>query len=52
MVKALKAKNIDVEYITFADEGHGFRQAENIKQLYEKELAFYQRLLRNNGDYT
>lgn len=46
MVNALRQKNIDVEYVTFAEEGHGFRQADNIKILYEKELAFYQRLLR------
>jgi dipeptidyl aminopeptidase/acylaminoacyl peptidase len=45
MVNALRQKNIDVEYVTFTEEGHGFRQADNIKILYEKELAFYQRLL-------
>ena len=45
MVKALQKKNIAVEYITFAEEGHGFRQADNIKILYEKELAFYRGFL-------
>lgn len=45
MVNALKQKNIPVEYVTFADEGHGFRQSDNIKILYEKELAFYQQFL-------
>jgi dipeptidyl aminopeptidase/acylaminoacyl peptidase len=49
MVNALHQKNIDVEYVTFAEEGHGFRQADNIKILYEKELEFYQRLLRKSG---
>ncbi len=48
MVTALQQKNIPVEYITFADEGHGFRQANNIKVLYEKELAFYQQFLEKN----
>jgi len=42
MVEALTQKNIRVEYIAFANEGHGFRQADTIKTLYEKELAFYQ----------
>jgi dipeptidyl aminopeptidase/acylaminoacyl peptidase len=45
MVNALKQKNIPVEYVCFAEEGHGFRQANNIKILYEKELAFYQKFL-------
>jgi dipeptidyl aminopeptidase/acylaminoacyl peptidase len=48
MVNALKKKDIAVEYITFADEGHGFRQAENIKTLYDKELSFYQGFLASN----
>lgn len=48
MVTALQQKNIPVEYVTFADEGHGFRQANNIKFLYEKELAFYQQFLEKN----
>ena len=45
MVNALKQKNIPVEYVAFAEEGHGFRQANNIKILYEKELSFYQQFL-------
>ncbi len=45
MVNALKQKNIPVKYVTFAEEGHGFRQADNIKLLYESELAFYQTFL-------
>ncbi|TVQ44655.1 MAG: S9 family peptidase [Gloeocapsa sp. DLM2.Bin57] len=41
MVKALEAKGIPVTYITFPDEQHGFRKAENIKTALESELAFY-----------
>ena len=42
MVAALTQKGNKNTYITFADEGHGFRQAENIKRAIEAELAFYQ----------
>ena len=42
MVAALKAKGIKTEYVTFAEESHGFRQAANIKHAIESELAFYQ----------
>lgn len=41
MVAALKAKGIYTEYVTFAEEGHGFRQAQNIQRALEAELAFY-----------
>lgn len=44
MVKALEAKGLPVSYITFPDEQHGFRQAENIKTALESELGFYQRV--------
>ncbi|MGB1245213.1 MAG: alpha/beta hydrolase family protein, partial [Porticoccaceae bacterium] len=42
MVKLLQDKGIKVEYVTFADEGHGFRKANNIIRAMEAELAFYQ----------
>lgn len=45
MVKALEAKGIPVTYITFPDEQHGFRKAENIKTAIESELAFYRNSL-------
>lgn len=32
MYNALKEKGIKTSYITFADEQHGFRKAENIKK--------------------
>ena len=42
MVKLLEDKGIKVDYVTFPDEGHGFRKANNIIRAMEAELAFYQ----------
>ena len=42
MVKLLEEKNIQVAHVTFPDEGHGFRKADNIIRAMESELAFYQ----------
>ncbi|WGL16904.1 S9 family peptidase [Microbulbifer bruguierae] len=44
MVKALEQRGIPVAYITFADEGHGFRAASSIKMALEGELEFYSRI--------
>src|SRR5690606_32211641 len=44
MVNALTAKGITNAYVTFAEEGHGFRQAENIERAQEAELFFYSRV--------
>ena len=44
MVEAIKQKGIPVAYVTFADEGHGFRQAENIKKAIDTEFLFYSRI--------
>jgi len=41
MVEALRSKGIAVAYLPFAGEGHGFRQAENIRAALEAELYFY-----------
>jgi dipeptidyl aminopeptidase/acylaminoacyl peptidase len=41
MVEALREKGIPVAYIPFEGEGHGFRQAENIRGALESELSFY-----------
>ena len=41
MVKLLQDKGIKVAHITFPDEGHGFRKADNIIHAMESELAFY-----------
>lgn len=46
MYNALQSKGIKTEYITFATEGHGFRQAESIVKSLEAELAFYQAFLQ------
>ncbi|WP_226661023.1 alpha/beta hydrolase family protein [Microbulbifer aggregans] len=44
MVDALKERGLPVAYITFADEGHGFRSASSIKMALEGELEFYSRV--------
>ena len=41
MVAALRSKGIPVAYVPFEDEGHGFRQADNIRRALEGELSFY-----------
>lgn len=41
MVAALEEKAIANRYVTFADEGHGFRSAEAIQTAIGEELAFY-----------
>ena len=41
MVKLLQDKGIKVAHVTFPDEGHGFRKADNIIHAIESELAFY-----------
>lgn len=45
MVDALRQKGITTEYVTFADEGHGFRSATSIETAISRELAFYQQVL-------
>ena len=41
MVKLLQEKGIKVAHVTFPDEGHGFKKANNIIKAMESELAFY-----------
>lgn len=41
IVAALKSKGIEVRYLLFPDEQHGFRQAANIVRALEAELAFF-----------
>jgi dipeptidyl aminopeptidase/acylaminoacyl peptidase len=41
MRDALAARGVPVVYEAFAGEGHGFRKAETIRRVYERELAFY-----------
>jgi dipeptidyl aminopeptidase/acylaminoacyl peptidase len=45
MVNALHERDLEVRYVTFEGEGHGFRKAENITRSLEEELAFYRRVL-------
>ncbi|WP_299592382.1 S9 family peptidase [uncultured Microbulbifer sp.] len=44
MVKALQQRGVPVSYITFEDEGHGFRAASSIKMALDGELEFYSRI--------
>jgi dipeptidyl aminopeptidase/acylaminoacyl peptidase len=41
MVAALQAKGLPVAYVPFEGEGHGFRQAGNIRRALDGELSFY-----------
>jgi dipeptidyl aminopeptidase/acylaminoacyl peptidase len=47
---AVRSKGLSCEYVTFPDEGHGFRRAENIQRAAEAELAFYGRVFGFPGD--
>ena len=42
--ESVKDKGIPVAYVPFAGEGHGFRQAPNIKRALDGELYFYSRV--------
>ena len=46
MVEALRRKRLPVAYVPFEGEGHGFRQAANIKRALDAELYFYSRVFR------
>ena len=41
MFQAIKRQGLPVAYISFEEEGHGFRIAENIKQALDSEFYFY-----------
>ncbi len=45
IAEALRAKGVPVEYHEFAGEGHGFRQADTIRNCLERELAFHLELM-------
>ncbi|MDP1805717.1 MAG: prolyl oligopeptidase family serine peptidase, partial [Acidimicrobiales bacterium] len=45
IVAGVRANGVEVDYVTFVDEGHGFRKAENIQAALDGELAFYARVL-------
>ncbi len=44
MVKALEEKGVPVAFLSFPDEGHGFRHAETIRRTLDGELYFYCRI--------
>ena len=41
IIEALDRNNIPYAYLAFEGEGHGFRNAENLKQSAQSELSFY-----------
>ncbi|HLQ85453.1 MAG TPA: prolyl oligopeptidase family serine peptidase [Salinisphaeraceae bacterium] len=45
MAAALRARSVPVAQVNFADEGHGFRRAENISHAIAAEQSFYQQVL-------
>ena len=49
IVAAVKKKGIPVEYVLFADEGHGFVKKENEIKGYTQVLEFLDRYLKGNG---
>lgn len=50
MVGALRAKGVRAEYVLYEGEGHGFRRAENIVDVLQRELAFYRDVLELDVD--
>ena len=44
MFTAIKKKGLPVAYVSFTDEGHGFRQGKNIKKALDSEFYFYSRV--------
>ncbi len=45
MVEELRHNHVPVSYIAFPDEGHGFRNADNIERAIQAEWYFYSRIL-------
>jgi len=41
LVEALRERGLPYAYLAFEGEGHGFRQADNIRRTLESELSFY-----------
>ncbi len=44
LIGTLRDKHLPFAYLTFAEEGHGFRQAASIRRSLEAELYFYSRV--------
>ena len=49
MAAALRERGVAVAYVEFAEERHGFRDADNIRTAIESERAFYTRVLGIDG---
>jgi dipeptidyl aminopeptidase/acylaminoacyl peptidase len=45
IVTGLRKRGVAVAYVTFEGEGHGFRQAANIRASMDGELSFYAQVL-------
>ena len=45
IVEGLRSRGVPVAYTAFEGEGHGFRQAANIRAALDGELAFYAEVL-------
>lgn len=43
--KSIQDRGGVVEYKLYAGEGHGWRQEANMRDAYERELGFYERVL-------
>lgn len=50
IVKKIREKGGEVEYIVFEGEGHGWRRAENVKAALEKECQFYEKVFNLTPD--
>lgn len=48
MVRALTEQGVTVGYHLYPDEGHGFRQAQNLAEVLRLELAFYQQTFQDS----
>jgi len=44
-VDAMKAKGLEVEYVVYPDEGHGFARPENRLDFYHRADRFLARIL-------
>ena len=42
----IKQRGGEVEYKLYPGEGHGWRKEENMRDACERELAFYERILK------
>lgn len=52
MVAAVKAAKVPVAYVTYLEEGHGFRSAQTIQHQLDAELSFYHTIFHLAPDAT